>query len=83
MKYMNSSNDSEQELFEYLLERKDMGGRIQLQLWPDQETSIVKAAKNKCRVEHPHGEFKYFENIRESFYDNMVDNFHNSYLKQQ
>lgn len=82
MKYMNSSNNSEQDLFEYLLEREKMGGRIQLQLWPDEEKHIVRAAKNKCRIEHPHGEFAYFCNIREPFYDNMVDNFHNSYLKQ-
>lgn len=78
----------EQELLDFLISIKGKG-RIQLQLHPDlkhtpaydNRTIIRAGAKNKCRVESSaiDGRYKWFEDISETFYDKMVDQFHNTY----
>lgn len=79
----------EHELYEFLKSIKGKG-RIQLQLHhsekhtpaSDPRKIIRRGRKNRCRVESqaiPGDRYKWFDDISEKFYNQMVDEFHNTY----
>ena len=66
-------NTEEKELQEKLIELRGEGRYIELSLYPPKHSNIIEKEGNRAKINE--GRLGDFDNISESFYDQMVDIF--------
>lgn len=66
-------NPEEKELQEKLIELRNEGKYIELSLFPPKMINVISKEGNTAKINE--GRYGKFDNISESFYDQMVDIF--------